>query len=361
MNPSTGGFEIEFVDGSGRIRWKVVRGGLEERVRRALRHRDFGSHSRPLRRNGSLSKHTYVHEPMRDARALRRHVFPRIGECPISTVDEEAIANLVRDLEAQGLSGWTIKGVLIPLGRVLRYAVRQKLAPYNAVSRLERSERPRITRREKRILTADEIEALLRATPKTYRPIIATAVFTGLRLSELLGLWWGDVDLDNGALHVRRQLDRTGNYSEPKTQRSARTVVLSPSLVALLREHRDASTCAGPGDTVFATETGRPMYYRNVTRRGLAVGIDRAGINRQREPRLRFHDLRHTYASLLIAQGLNVIFVSRQLGHAFPSFTLNTYGGLFDRVENANRAAAGLEAAFPPSLDEGETGTARSA
>jgi integrase len=217
-----------------------------------------------------------------------------LGECPIASVNEEAIADLVRNMEAQGLSGWTIKGVLIPLGRVLRYAVRQKLAPYNAVSRLERSERPRIVRREKRILTADEIEALLRATPTTYRAIIATALFTGLRLSELLGLWWGDVDLDSGSLHVRRQLDRAGNYTEPKTQRSARTVVLTPSLIALLRQHRSASPRTGPSDVVFATETGRPMYYRNVTRRGLAVGIDRAGINRDSEPTLRFHDLRHT-------------------------------------------------------------------
>ena len=101
------------------------------------------------------------------------------------------------------------------------------------------------------------------------------------------------------------------------------------------------------GDSVFATATGKPMYYRNVTSRGLAVGIVRAGINRGYEPRLRFHDLRHTYASLMIAQGLNVLFVSRQLGHAFPSFTLNTYGGLFDCAEHADRAAEGLEAVFP--------------
>jgi integrase len=349
-NPSTGGFEIEYTDLRGRVRWKMVQGGLEEaraaRIEAQRLRLEFATVAEEW-----LTKQTHLRPRTYEgyARALRRHAFPRIGGYPIGSVDEEAIASLVRELHAQGLSGWTIKGVLIPLGRVLRYAVRQKLAPYNAVSRLERSERPHIVRREKRILTAGEIDALLRATPATYRPIITTAIFTGLRLSELLGLWWGDLDLDSGALHVRRQLDRSGDYTEPKTQRSARTVVLSPSLVALLLKHRNAATKTGPSDVVFATETGRPMYYRNVTRRGLAVAIDRAGLNRQGEPRLRFHDLRHTYASLLIGQGVNVLFVSRQLGHAFPSFTLNTYGGLFDRAENASRAAEGLEAVFPPS------------
>jgi integrase len=351
VNPSTGGFEITYVDGSGRLRWKMVPGGLgnarSARVEAKRLRLAFATVAEEW-----LTKQTHLRPRTYEgyARALRRHVFPRIGQYPIANVDEEAVANLVRELDAQGLSGWTIRGVLIPLGRVLRYAVRQKLAPYNAVSRLERSERPHVVRREKRILTTDEIETLLRATPKGYQPIITTAVFTGLRLSELLGLWWGDVDLDSGVLTVRRQLDRTGSYTEPKTPRSARTVVLTPSLVTLLRQHKRGSPRTGPGDVVFATETGRPMYYRNVTRRGLAVGIDRAGLNRDGQPRLRFHDLRHTYASLLIAQGLNVVFVSRQLGHAFPSFTLNTYGGVFDRVEHARRAVEGLEVVFPRSL-----------
>jgi integrase len=92
------------------------------------------------------------------------------------------------------------------------------------------------------------------------------------------------------------------------------------------------------------------MYYRNVTRQGLAFAADRAGINHEPLPSLRFHDLRHTYASLLIAQGLNVFFVSRQLGHALTRTTLDVYTGLFMRAEHANHAVEGLEAVFPSSL-----------
>ena len=101
------------------------------------------------------------------------------------------------------------------------------------------------------------------------------------------------------------------------------------------------------------------MYFRNVTRRGLAAAITKAGLDGEGEPRLRFHDLRHTFASLLIAQGLNVVFVSRQLGHASPSFTLDVYGGLFDRAEHARRATEALEADFGELLRGRAQGDAR--
>lgn len=353
QNPSTGGFEIEYTDVHGRIRWKMVRGGLDEaRSARAEAQRQRLAFATVAEEWLSRQTHLRPRSYQGYARSLRRHCFPRIGERPIASVDEEAVANLVRDLQAEGLAGSTIAGVLVPLGAVLRWGVRQKLVPYNAVARLERSERPKRKRREKRILTADEIDALLRATSKAYTPIIATAIFTGLRLSELLGLWWGDIDLDDGALHVRRTRDRAGEYGEPKTTRSARTVVLTPSLVALLRKHKSASAHNGPSDPVFATRTGRPVYYRNLTRQGLAAAVTRAGIDHAAQPRLRFHDLRHTYASLLIAEGLNLVFVSRQLGHADPSYTLSTYGGVFDRVRYESQAAERLEAVFPPTLRE---------
>jgi integrase len=113
-----------------------------------------------------------------------------------------------------------------------------------------------------------------------------------------------------------------------------------------LREHKLVSVHSSPGDPVFASLTGQPMHFRNVTRRGLAAAVTKAGLGREGEPRLRFHDLRHCFASLLIAQGLNVVFISRQLGHASPSFTLDVYGGLFDRAEHGRRASEGLEAQF---------------
>jgi integrase len=285
-----------------------------------------------------------VHDLYRTA--LRRHLGPRIGDIPIAELDEDTIARMIEDLQADGLSGWTIRGILVPLGRILTHATRRGMIADNPLRRLERWERPRVVRREMRILAPEEIDALLAAARPTYRTLLATAIFTGLRQGELLGLQWADLDLDAGLLHVRRQLDRSGTYSEPKTLHALRTVVLMPALVELLREHNRTSPYAGSTDPVFATRTGRPMYYRNVSRRGLAATVEKAGLNGPGEPRLRFHDLRHTNAAVLIGHGLNVVFVSRQLGHATAGFTLNVYGGLFDRQEHARRAKDALESAF---------------
>jgi integrase len=356
-NPSTGGYEIQYTDSDARCRWKVVPGGLREaRVARAEiaaklgRGERVAPSRRPLREVGEewLAAQHHLRPRTRQLyrTQLRRHIDEPLGHLPIGEVDADRIAAFILGLERKGLSPWTIRGVLVPLGRILSYAVRRGLVAENAMSKLERGERPRVTRREMRILRSDEISDLLTAVTPSYRPVIATAIFSGLRQGELLGLRWADVDLQAGLIHVRHQLDRGGGYAPPKTPQAYRDVVLMPSLAQLLREHKLASGHSQPEDPVFATLAGKPMYYRNLSRRGLADAIEKAGIDQEGEPRLRFHDLRHTFASLLIAEGLNIVFISRQLGHASPSFTLDVYGGLFDRAEHARRATDALEAGF---------------
>lgn len=360
-NRSAAEFEIRCTDASGRVRWLSVAGGLRAaRLARAeaeARNGGVGARSRTRLSFSEVGeawfeRQTHLRPRTRElyATALHRHLAPRIGAMAIAEVDEDVIAAMIADLDAKGLSGWTIRGILVPLGGVLAYAVRRRLIPDNPIRRLERRERPRVVRREMRILRPDEIDSLLRAATAMYRPLLATAIFTGARQSELLGLTWADIDFDGGVVHIRRQLERSGGYTQPKTLKALRGIVLMPSLVALLRDHRSGSAFGGATDPVFATASGRPMYYRNVTRRGLTAAITKAGLAREGESRLRFHDLRHTFASLLIAQGLNVVFISRQLGHSSPSMTLDVYGGLFDRAEHARRAADGLEAAFSTIL-----------
>src|SRR5581483_10676880 len=337
--------EIQYTDSDGRVRWKRVPGGLRDaRYARAEIQARLGRGERvaPSRRPFAeiaeewlaQQRHLRVRTKELYGRRIEKHLNPRLGSRPIGSIDADTIAALIVQLERQGLAGSTVKGILMPLGLVLGHAARRGLIADNPVRRLERGERPRVARREMRILHPDEIEAVLRAANPHYRPILAAAVFTGLRQGELLGLVWADVDFENGVVHVRRQLDRTGERTEPKTPQALRQVILMPSLARLLREHKLASAHSRPDDPVFATLTGAPMYYRNVVRRGLDAAVHQVGLDEGRQ-RLRFHDLRHTFASLLIAEGLNVVFVSRQLGHASPSFTLDRYGGLFDRAEHS--------------------------
>jgi integrase len=225
----------------------------------------------------------------------------------------------------------------------------------NPVSRLQRGERPVVERREMRILDRDGIGQLLAAADDRYRPLLATALFTDLRLGELLGLTWADVDLAGGLVKVRKQLDRRGARVRPKTERAIREVELMPALARTLQAHKELQFALGHAradNFVFCTATGTPLHYRNVVRRGLDAAVMRAELGS--EPRLRFHDLRHTFASLLIAEGLDVVFVSRQLGHASTSVTLDVYAHLFDRESQGRRARAALEGSFGKILESSD-------
>jgi integrase-like protein len=151
-------------------------------------------------------------------------------------------------------------------------------------------------------------------------------------------------------IHVRKQLERkTRQRVAPKTRQAVRGTVLMPALGRLLKAHKEASFAVGrakPSDYVFTTEAGTPFSWRNVSRRGLGKAIERAGLDVEGKPTLKFHGLRDTFASILIAQGHDVVFVSRQLGHANPAITLNTYAHLFDGASHAERARESLEAQF---------------
>jgi len=160
-----------------------------------------------------------------------------------------------------------------------------------------------------------------------------------LRSGELLGLTWADVNFDAGYLRVRKQLGRDGQRVEPKTRQAVRDVVLPKQLAEVLRELKLRSGHSLPVSFVFASATGSAMNPRNVARRGLDKALAKAGL-----PHMRFHDLRHTAASLLISTHPDVVFVSRQLGHANPSITLGVYAHLFDKAQHAQELRSRLEA-----------------
>jgi integrase len=148
----------------------------------------------------------------------------------------------------------------------------------------------------------EELGRLLdKATPR-YRPLLPTAAFTGLRLSELLGLVWGDVDFEAGVVRVRKQLGRDGQRVEPKTPQVVRDVVLAPRLGTILREHKLSLPPAFTGDDRFVFPSGPPLYWRNVSARGLDKAAQRAGLGewiegedgkRRWKSAVRMHDLRH--------------------------------------------------------------------
>lgn len=274
----------------------------------------------------------------------RTHLKRPLGRLRVQNLRAEHVARVLGELRRQGLSPWTIKGVYTLLGTLLNHAITRGVINDSPLRRLSRTERPSGRNQTRaRVLTTDEIARLIEATPAAYRALIATAAYTGLRQSELLALRWRDLDVEQEVLFVRHQLSRA-TRSKParliplKTNAGERTVILLPVLNRLLRQHR-AVACergqARPDSFIFSTLTGGPIYYRNASARGLDVGADRAALNTPEQQKLSFHDLRHTFISHLIAGGLDVIVVQRQVGHARPSITLDLYSHEFANAQSS--------------------------
>jgi integrase len=236
------------------------------------------------------------------------------------------------------ISTRSINKVLTVLSMVFNYAMRNQWVMRNPAKCVEqaRDERPLEERPlDMDVLTPEEVAALREAaTPATYRDgglvtnnyrlLISFAVFTGCRAGEILGAAWSHIDWKSGEFHVRRAF-REGHFQEPKTRTSYRSIALPGFLLKELKVWRLACP-RSPHDLIFPNLDGRPMSYWNLMARGFHPALKRAGIRR-----IRFHDLRHTYASLMIRNGEDIVRVSRLMGHANASFTFNVYCHMLPR------------------------------
>lgn len=351
-------YEATYLDSDGRRRWQTVPGfdNLDEAeaVLTAVKGKlHNGERVAPSKRVfGELADEWFaqltVGERTRESYEanLRLYLRPRFGRRRAQDITVNDVAGLVTSLNNDGKAGWTIHNVLTTLSSLMSWALRRGMVPTNPVRQLERSERPKLARKRQCVFERDEIGKLIAATTPTYRPIISTALFSGLRLMELLGLRWQDVDFANGYLHVRSQLGRSRNLKGLKSAAGERDVVLFPELASMLREHKAASGFSQPHHYVFASAAGSAFNWRNVSSRGFDEAVKRAKLGEGRDRKPVMHDCRHTFASLLIAQGLDVVFISRQLGHSTPATTLGVYAHLFDNANHADGMRQALSARF---------------
>jgi integrase len=261
------------------------------------------------------------------------HVIPQLGGVKLTRLSVNQVNALLADRLAAGSAPRTVSHIRAVLRKALNDAVRADLLWRNVAAL---ASAPLVPGRRLDPMSQDEAVAILAVTASTrIGALVATALFTGLRQGEILGLRWVDIDLDRGRLRVAGALQRFGGrfrLVEPKSASSRRTIPVPPPLLPILRSHRAAQAKAQlvagsaweesiPG-LVFTTTLGHPLYGVSVTQEF------QSACARAHLPRRRFHDLRHATATLLLTAGVDLKTISTLLGHSTITLTANTYAGV---------------------------------
>jgi integrase len=263
----------------------------------------------------------------------------------ITRITTATVEKYIRARQEEGWNIATLRKSLMVMGQIFNYAVRHRYIDFNP---LREAERPRVRghegeneQKEMKVLTPFQIKALLDKTKEQkYKVLFTLAAFTGMRQGEILGLKWEDIDWEAKQVHVQRTFNN-GRFFETKTKGSNRRIDLAPTVIIDLKKWKLAS---GRNDLglVFCNEAGNPIEHHNLVNRHFIPALIKAGIakkleNGAIEGKVRFHDLRHSYASILIEQGENLKYIQSQLGHSSPTVTLNVYAHL---MKPANQEAA---------------------
>ncbi len=279
---------------------------------------------------------------------VRVRVTPRIGRIELGKLGPFDLQRLYADLATGGLSARSVDHTHRCLHRALEQAVRWSLIARNPA---QGATRPRPEKAEMQVLSPDEATGFLRDT--TARPnhaLYVLAITTGMRQGELLGLRWSDVDLHRNRIEVRRALQRQKGrglvFVEPKTSRSRRRIAIGGLATKALKAQRDRQAFLRERlgdewidyDLVFCTDKGTPLDPGWV-RESFAADLKRAGLGH-----VRFHDLRHTAATISLRAGVHPKVVSEMLGHSTISLTLDTYSHLLPVMHE--EAAAAMDRAL---------------
>ncbi|MCD4781731.1 MAG: site-specific integrase [Candidatus Omnitrophica bacterium] len=268
---------------------------------------------------------------------IRNHLNSVFGQCDLSAITQSDLESHLSKLHKK-YNPNTVNKILKMLKTMFKYARRWKYLIENPAWDIDCY---REEHREMDYLQPQEIHLVLDNSREPYKTMILTAILTGMRKSELLGLQWGDIDWNSNTIYVRRSIHwetrkhvgegKLWRFDSPKTRNSIRAIIMTPKMKEALERHRFSETVryaqkdhpANEDDLLFTNECGNPTDPNNMIKRGFHPALEAAGLRK-----IRFHDLRHTFASLLIDQGENLKFIQSQLGHASIQTTIDRYGHL---------------------------------
>jgi integrase len=250
----------------------------------------------------------------------RLHLSPRLGHRRIGDIQAHHIADVIHSMRRRGYSESTIASALLILRAIYRLATRRGLVPRSPLNGLDPAELPRpCAGGHGRVLDEQGLEALVRHADPMYKPVVTTLAYTGLRLSEALGLRWRDIDFVGAEIGVRGQLSlaRKGKPAiviPTKTHAGVRIVPMLPAvedaLITLLADEQRVGR-GGDSDFVFLSRKGTPLHQRNVAVRGVEAAARRAGLGK-----VTPHDLRRSFCSLSARRGVDPVEAAQMTGHS---------------------------------------------
>jgi integrase len=283
---------------------------------------------------------------------VTKHINPIVGEVSLAQLNQPAVERAKDQLLKTRSRAMTQKAIKILKG-ILKDAKRRGLVSQNVAQDVTVKDQAR-HKAAIVIPTPDEIRQMIDKAAGHWRPLLIAATFTGLRASELRGLTWDNVDLDEGVIHVRQRADRYNVMGPPKSKAGRRDIPIGKLVVNTFREWKLAVPKGDLG-LVFPNGVGNVESMGNIYNRGFhpiqrACGllVDKGETDKDGKPILRakygFHSLRHFYASWLIDQGFKPKQIQTMLGHSSITLTFDTYGHLLptDEDEQAKLSAAEL-------------------
>jgi len=345
--------------GKRRRQWQTVKGTKRdaERVRREILHSiETGTHVKPIKMtvgqflNQWLEDYVAINTAPKTAEGYRvivnRHLIPNLGAILLTQLQPSHLQGYYTRALSHGrvdgkggLSARTVLHIHRVISEALTHAAEWQMVARNIAMAVKppRPRQPQIT-----TLAQEEVGVFLsEAAASPYYDLFYTALYTGMRRGELLGLRWKDIDLDLAQLSVSQTIQRIPGkgfvIQEPKTGRSRRSIALSPSVCILLRQRREhqqsESILLGKAwhddALVFGNLDGQPLDPSTLTHAFRRI-VKKAAI-----PHIRFHDLRHTHATLMLKQGIHPKIVSERLGHSNIGITLDTYSHVMPGLQEA--------------------------
>ena len=275
----------------------------------------------------------------RYAGIINGHLIPELGKITLTLLKPEHLQKHYSTMLNEGLSARTVRYHHALLHVALQIAVKWGLVNRNVADAVDP---PRIHRNEMQTWNDDEVNKFLEvANNSPYYQLFYTALFTGMRRSELLALRWQDIDFLYSQIYINRGLhqlkDNSFVFTQPKSTKSCRTIALSPSVTRVLEEYHEQQKLERDmtgipltdDDLVFSNIEGKPLRPNTVTRAWTML-LEKYGLKV-----IRFHDIRHTHASIMLKQGIHPKVVQERLGHSSIQMTIDTYSHVAPGIQEA--------------------------